>query len=310
MEKTEFGDSVIYNADCFDVLPTLADESIDICLMDMPYATQSFGGKCTACSWDTPINLPEFWRLLECKATPQSNIVLFANLKLAYDLIGSNKQGFRSDLVFAKSNCVGHLNSNNQVMRSHENILLFRRPKFSGTAFYNPVKTAGGRPRVCRGKARQNGGVYPSGRDYTTVSNGDIHPVSVLAFDRDRNLPDWCAHPTQKPETLCGYLLMLYSEPGQVVLDCFAGSGSTASAAYRLGRRFIAIEKEKKYYDIACRRLEIIHQRKTARRRTLLSFPSNPTDADQTDHETEPAVPPAEQEYQNSNDTILTEDLA
>ena len=310
-EKTVFGDSVIYNADAFDVLPTLADEAIDICLTDMPYATESFGGKCTACEWDTPINLPEFWRLLECKAKPQANVVLFCNMKLAYDLIGSNLKGFRSDLVFAKpSQRVGHLNSNNQVMRAHENILLFRRPKFSGTAFYNPVKTAGGQPRVNRGKARQSGGVYPPGRDYTSVSNGEVHPISVLAFDRDRNLPDWCAHPTMKPLNLLGYLLMLYSEPGQVVLDCFSGSGSTACAAYRLGRRFIAVEKEKKYYDIACRRLEEIHQRKTARRQlTLLSFSSNPADANPTASESEPAVPPeTESQQQNCEATNLQED--
>ena len=48
-EKTIFGDSVIFNADAYDILPSLDDGSIDICLTDMPYAAESFGGKCTAC---------------------------------------------------------------------------------------------------------------------------------------------------------------------------------------------------------------------------------------------------------------------
>jgi len=228
-EKTIFGDSVIINADAFDVLPSLDDGSIDICLTDMPYAAESFGGKCTACEWDTPINLVEFWRWMERKAKPSANFLLFCNMKLAFDLIGSNLKGFRSDLVWCKNNRVGFLNSNNQVLRSHENILLFRRPRCSGTATYNAIKTGNGRPRVNRTKARKSGGVYPASQEgYTTVSDGTTHPISILAFDHDRGngqqstLP---THPTQKPILLMGYLLMLYSNemilcwnplPGQV----------------------------------------------------------------------------------------------
>ena len=273
-----------------------------MCLTDMPYATESFGGKCTACEWDTPINLPEFWRLMECKAKPSANIVLFCNMKLAYDLIGSNLKGFRNDLVWAKNNRVGFLNSNNQVLRSHENILLFRRPRFSGATIYNPLKTGSGRPRVNRSKARKNGGVYPAGDAYTTVSDGTTLPISILAFDHDRGngqqspLP---THPTQKPILLMGYLLLLYSNPGDLVLDCFAGSATTACAALRLNRRFIAIEKERSYYEIACQRLEEVWQRKNARRTTLMTFPVNQNCDDQIAQEAESAIQPAPESEQN-----------
>ena len=99
MEKFEIGDSVIYCADAFDVLGTLADGSVDMVASDPPYATESFGGRCTDCDWDKPVPLPELWRLLESKTKPSANICLFANMKLAYDLIDSNKKGFRYDLL-------------------------------------------------------------------------------------------------------------------------------------------------------------------------------------------------------------------
>jgi site-specific DNA-methyltransferase (adenine-specific) len=276
-DKVTIGNATLFCGDAFEILPTLEDEKIDFLASDPPYATESFGGKCTACEWDKPIPLPEFWQLVERKAKPAANIILFCNMKFAFDLIGTNTKGFRNDMVWAKSNRVGHLNSNNQVMRSHENILLFRRPKYSGTPTYNPVKTAGGRPRVSRGKARKNGGVYPPGRDYTTVSNGDTHPISVLAFDRDRNLPDWCAHPTMKPETLFGYFTLLFSDIDNMILDPFMGAGTCGSAAIRLNRKFIGIERERKFFDIACRRLEEVQRRKE-RYKPRITDPDDPNE--------------------------------
>ena len=58
-------------------------------------------------------------------------------------------------------------------------------------------------------------------------------------------------HPTQKPVDLMLDLLRDFTMPGQTILDPFAGSGTTGVAALRLGRRFIGIEKNPKYYAIA-----------------------------------------------------------
>jgi DNA modification methylase len=62
-------------------------------------------------------------------------------------------------------------------------------------------------------------------------------------------------HPTQKPIEVLAPLIAAYSKPGDVVLDPFSGSGSTAFAAKQQGRRAIAIEKDAKYYSIAAQRL-------------------------------------------------------
>lgn len=63
-------------------------------------------------------------------------------------------------------------------------------------------------------------------------------------------------HPTQKPVELMGEALRVASEPGHLICDPFTGSGSTGVACVRTGRRFIGIEREPSYFDIACRRIE------------------------------------------------------
>ncbi len=63
-------------------------------------------------------------------------------------------------------------------------------------------------------------------------------------------------HPTQKPVKLFEWCLINYSKEGMSILDPFAGSGTTAIACIRTGRRYVMIEKEEKYCDIAARRIE------------------------------------------------------
>jgi len=63
------------------------------------------------------------------------------------------------------------------------------------------------------------------------------------------------AHPTQKPESIIGWLLNRYSKPSELILDPFLGSGTTAVAAKKLGRRCIGIEINEDYLKIAVERL-------------------------------------------------------
>ena len=62
-------------------------------------------------------------------------------------------------------------------------------------------------------------------------------------------------HPTAKPLDLMLQLVTLFTDPDETILDPFAGSGTTGVAALRLGRRFIGIEKDPKYFQLACDRL-------------------------------------------------------
>lgn len=62
-------------------------------------------------------------------------------------------------------------------------------------------------------------------------------------------------HPTQKPERVMKWCLGFVPD-AQTILDPFMGSGTTGVAAVQMGRRFIGIEREAKYFDIACKRIE------------------------------------------------------
>lgn len=63
-------------------------------------------------------------------------------------------------------------------------------------------------------------------------------------------------HPTEKPLALVGAWVRDFTDPGETVLDPFMGSGTTGVASVQLGRSFIGVEREPKYFDIACRRIE------------------------------------------------------
>jgi len=63
-------------------------------------------------------------------------------------------------------------------------------------------------------------------------------------------------HPTVKPTDLMRYLINLVTPPNGTILDPFMGSGTTGVAALQMGRKFIGIEREPKYFDIACKRIE------------------------------------------------------
>ena len=63
-------------------------------------------------------------------------------------------------------------------------------------------------------------------------------------------------HPTQKPVGLFSNILNDYSNEGDLILDCFSGSGTTAIACHNLKRRFICIEKDKEYYEKSSERLK------------------------------------------------------
>lgn len=64
-------------------------------------------------------------------------------------------------------------------------------------------------------------------------------------------------HPTQKPVALMEHFVKTLTNPGDLVLDPFMGSGSTGVAAQTLGRRFTGIELDETYYGIACERMGV-----------------------------------------------------
>lgn len=139
----------------------------------------------------------------------------------------------------------GFLNSPHMPLRSHENILVF-----GGTIYY-PQLTTGHRPyRAITGTTNRHtirdkniGGVLQ-------INDGTRHPRSVQLFQNETGF-----HPTQKPVALYDYLIRTYTQPGELVLDFCCGSGTTAVAAQKINRRFIAGDQSAEYVAIARKRL-------------------------------------------------------
>ena len=90
---------------------------------------------------------------------------------------------------------------------------------------------------------------------YTTFKK----PIKRIVFKQQgfiTDSKDKRYHPTQKPSELVEMLIKEYSKEGDTILDCFMGSGTTGIACVNTGRRFIGIEKERKYFEIAKQRIE------------------------------------------------------
>ena len=77
------------------------------------------------------------------------------------------------------------------------------------------------------------------------------YPTSIQKFNKDKGV-----HPTQKPVPLLEYLIKTYTNEGETVLDNCMGSGSCGVAAKNLNRRFIGIEMDENYFNIAKERID------------------------------------------------------
>ena len=74
-------------------------------------------------------------------------------------------------------------------------------------------------------------------------------------IDAHQNVEQGKEHPTQKPVTVMEWCIRQCKKDPQTILDPFMGSGTTGVACANLGRKFIGIEIEEKYFDIACDRI-------------------------------------------------------
>ena len=110
--------TTLYNCDCFEALPLIEDNTINLFLLDLPYGQ-------TACKWDTIIDLEKMWKEIKRTLKPSGVVVMFCTTKFGYKLIQSNEKWFRYDLIWEKSRKVGFLSANKMPLRKHENIYIF-----------------------------------------------------------------------------------------------------------------------------------------------------------------------------------------
>lgn len=213
----------------------------DIIITDMPYGT-------TQCKWDTSVNLIDFWFMAD--AVCNSKAILFAQTPFDKILGASNINKLKYEIIWEKGNATGHLNAKKFPMKAHENILVF------GSVPYYPQKTLN-HPRKTANSYRSTdkSDCYGKQNAITTYSSTERYPRSVIKFSKDTQKNRY--HPTQKPLALMEYLIKTYTKEGDTVFDPFMGSGTTGLACKNLGREFIGIEMDEKYFFVAQERLGI-----------------------------------------------------
>ena len=234
----------LLHGDCLELMKDIPDKSIDLVLCDLPFGT-------TRNKWDIPINLDNLWEQYLRIIKDNGAIVLFAQTPYDKILATSNIKLLKYEWIWEKTHATGHLNSKKMPLKAHENILVF----YKKLPTYNPQKTTGHTPVHSYTKHTDDGTNY--GKTKVGISGGgstERYPRSVLKFSKDTQKIS--LHPTQKPVALLEYLIKTYTNEGDLVLDNCMGSGSTGVAAINTNRKFIGIEKDDNYFEIARNRIE------------------------------------------------------
>lgn len=261
-DQLHYLQNVILNGDCLEVMKDIPDGSIDMICCDLPYAVLHRDNP--NAQWDRLIPFEPLWEQYERIIKDNGAIILFSQGVFTAKLILSNERLFRYTLVWDKMRVTSFLNANRMPMRCHEDICVF----YKKLPMYNPQYTDG-EPNHSRGKGKHketnncygnykhdyNGRTYESvPRVESTVPEGKKLPTSIIRIKKEHESTVF--HPTQKPVELLRWLIRTYSNEGDLILDNCCGSGSLGVACIKEKRKFLMIEKDPKYYEIAQKRIK------------------------------------------------------
>ncbi|QQM29828.1 site-specific DNA-methyltransferase [Martelella lutilitoris] len=243
----------IIKGDCVAALEALPDHSVDAIFADPPYNLQLGGvlhrpdqSKVDAVDdeWDRFASFEAYdafttaW-LLACRRVLKPSGTIW--------VIGSYHNIFR---VGAKMQDLGFWILNDIVWRKTNPM-----PNFKGRRFQNAHET------MIWASPDADARGYTFNYDAMKAANDDVQMRSDWLFpicsggERLKGEDGKKVHPTQKPEALLSRIILSSTKPGDVVLDPFLGSGTTAAVAKRLGRHFVGVEREQAYIDAATARI-------------------------------------------------------
>lgn len=240
----------LYNGDCLIVMDELISKGIkvDAVITDPPYGT-------TACKWDSVIPFDMMWERINQIIKSNGVIVLFGSEPFSSKLRMSNIKNYRYDWVWNKGRGTDFLNSKRKPLSCYEILSVFykKQPSYNPQFWYSTPYNKGfiknsNDTRECYGKIKDIVSNSEDGRRYP------LNIININKLNSQKNN----VHPTQKPIALMEYLIKTYTNEGEVVLDFTMGSGSTGVACLNTNRKFIGIELDEKYFNIAKERMEDI----------------------------------------------------
>lgn len=234
----------LQNGECIEIMRQIEDKTIDMILCDLPYGT-------TDCSWDHIIPLDEMWEQYNRIIKDNGAIVLFSAQPFTTKLIHSNLKNYKYSWYWIKNTSTGFAFAKHQPMRKVEDINVFykRKPLYVPQGLIELEKPI---VKKRRSKISNNDTIY---NEKSLMKEHIVkytnYPKNVLFFNKESKT----VHPTQKPIDLLEYLIKTYTKENDIVLDNCMGSGSTGVACANTNRKFIGIELNNKYFEIAKKRI-------------------------------------------------------
>jgi site-specific DNA-methyltransferase (adenine-specific) len=260
----------LHHGDCLEKMKSIADKSIDLILCDLPYGCLTGGGGAekkrrrfkngvdtgteikqtegtiAGCSWDIKINLELFWvQIKRIRKNEHSPCIHFCSTKFGIDLINSNPNEYRYDLVWVKPSAVGFLSVNKKPMATHEMIYIFSK----AGANYNRIDVLG--DFKAHGGGRTGSNFIPDINTKTDIKVNNEGKRCAKSCIEINNKKVKGAHPTTKPIDLYKWIIERYSKAGDTILDPTFGSCNSGLAAKELGRNYIGIEMNDAFFDKA-----------------------------------------------------------
>ena len=249
LQQCSVSGSALINADCMDILPFIPDKSVQLILADLPYNV-------TGLKWDSILPLDKLWEQYERIIKDNGAIVLTAMQPFTTELIISNRKLFKYTWVWNKVKPGNFLTAKLKPMQNHEDIVVFSKANTANCNKNNMlyIPQLEKREKVRKYKKEADSDIYArkntTSIEYTTDFK---YPKSIIEISNANQKNK--THPTQKPLELMKYLIKTYSNENDYVLDNTMGSGTCPLASAILNRRFIGIEKEEKYYELAVGRV-------------------------------------------------------
>ncbi len=253
--KTEHGE--LWRCDVLALLGTLDDASVDLVVTDPPYAIAK-------AKWDEFESLEHYvvwcdqWLAEVARVlAPHGSAYVCGFSEILAEIKVRSAKRFASCrwLVWYYKN---KANLGSDWGRSHESLLHLRgesarldvdavRIPYNGHTTKYPARVQAENSQYGRGTGRRDAWVpNPLG-----AKPRDVFEIPVIC----NGMPEKSEHPTQKPEALIEKLILASSAVGQLVVDPFVGSGTTAVVADRLGRRWLAGDADGRYVGLARERL-------------------------------------------------------
>lgn len=235
----------LWLGDCLELMDNILDNSIDMVFADLPYGT-------TKCKWDVIIPFELLWKQYERIGKEKCVYIFSSNQPFTSLLVLSNLNLYQYENVWEKTRNSHPFFSKKRPLPQHETLQIFSKSK---THTYNPQMIFSDKEYKINKNTKGRLDGDKEGKKWVGEFSYSKQRFPHSVFKISNPSLEAGLHPTQKPIGLMDYILKTWSNEGDLILDNVMGSGSSGLSAKNLGRNFIGIEKEKKYYDIAVNRI-------------------------------------------------------